>query len=41
MYLFFFSVFSTVAEIFFEDELLGADMTIPIEERVDKAVKRV
>ena len=30
-----------VAEAFLGDELFGADMTIPIEERVDKAVKRV
>ncbi len=31
----------TVAETFLGDELFGADRTIPIEERVDKAVKRV
>ncbi len=32
---------NTVAETFLGDELFGADRTIPIEERVDKAVKRV
>jgi hypothetical protein len=32
---------NTVAETFLGDELLGADRTIPIEERVDKAIKRV
>ncbi len=32
---------NTVAETFLGDELFGADKTIPIEERVDKAVKRV
>ena len=32
---------NTVAETFLGDELFGADWTIPIEERVDKAVKRV
>ena len=30
----------TVAETFLGDELLGADRTIPIEDQVDKAVKR-
>ncbi len=32
---------NTVAETFLGDELFGADKTIPIEERVDKAIKRV
>jgi hypothetical protein len=32
---------NTVAETFLGDELFGADMTIPIEERVDKSVKKV
>ncbi len=32
---------NTVAEIFLGDELFGTDGTVPIEERVDKAVKRV
>jgi hypothetical protein len=32
---------NTVAEIFLGDELFGADRTVPIEERVNKAVKRV
>ena len=31
----------TVADTFLRDELLGADRTIPIEDRVDIAVKRV
>ena len=30
-----------VAKTFLGDELFGADMTILIEERVDRAVKRV
>ena len=32
---------NTVAETFLGDELFGAVRTIPVEERVDKAVKRV
>jgi hypothetical protein len=32
---------NTVADTFLGDELFGADRTVPIEERVDKAVKRV
>jgi hypothetical protein len=32
---------NTVAETFFGDELLGADRTIPIDDRVEKAVNRV
>jgi hypothetical protein len=32
---------NTVAETFLGDELFGADRTVPVEERVDKAVKRV
>ncbi len=31
----------TVAETFLGDNLFGADRTIPIEDRVDNAVKRV
>ena len=31
----------TVAETFHGDELFGADRTIPVEDRVDSAVKRV
>ncbi len=31
---------NTVAKTFLGDELFGADRTIPIEERVDKATKR-
>ena len=31
----------TVAETFLGDELFGADRTIPVEDRVDSAVKRV
>jgi hypothetical protein len=32
---------ATVADTFLEDELFGADMTIPIKDRDDIAVKRV
>ena len=32
---------NTVAETFLGDELFGADRTVPVEDRVDKAVKRV
>ena len=32
---------NTVTATFLGDELFGADRTVPIEERVDKAVKRV
>ncbi len=32
---------NTVAETFLGDELFGANMTVPVEDRVDKAVKRV
>ncbi len=32
---------NTVAEIFLGNELIGADRTVPVEDKVDKAVKRV
>ncbi len=32
---------NTVGETFLGDELFGADMTVPVEDRVDKAPKRV
>ena len=32
---------NTVAETFLGDELFGADRTVPVEDRVDKEVKRV
>ncbi len=32
---------NTVAETFLGDELFGADRTDPVEDKVDKAVKRV
>jgi hypothetical protein len=32
---------NTVAETFLGDELFGANRTIPIEDKVDKAVKQV